>query len=104
MAESKGQAGKDAAQASRIEDLQSAIDMIGTLLGEPSVSDTALEGTDDEWGGYSGQLPPQIELLDDGHGARLLASFAYTRPDGSEWPVPTGAWLDGLVVCGIEGR
>ena len=59
--------------------------------------ESALEGISEDWGAYAG-LPPRVELLDDGRGAHLLAPLSYRRPDGSDWPVPTGAWLDGASI------
>jgi hypothetical protein len=59
--------------------------------------ESALEGVGEDWGAYAG-LPPRVELLDDGRGAHLLAPLSYRRPDGSDWPVPTGAWLDGASI------
>ncbi|WGM37667.1 DUF1353 domain-containing protein [Caulobacter sp. NIBR1757] len=57
---------------------------------------TAEEGPEN-WGAYDG-LPPQVVLLDDGRTCRLLAPLAYRRPDGSHWPVPIGATLDGASI------
>ena len=75
--------------------VQQAIDRVAALdwTAEADASQF-LEGVEGEWGAFTG-LPPKIELLDDGRGAKLLAPLSYRRPDGSDWPVPAGAWLDG---------
>src|SRR4051812_42589631 len=79
------------------EDLKSALRKIALVEAEESNAvESALEGTE-YWGAFIG-LPPRIELLDDGRGAKLLAPLSYVRPDGSEWPVPAGAWLDGASI------
>jgi hypothetical protein len=78
--------------------LEAALARIAALdwAEEPAAAQW-LEGVDGEWGAFTG-LPPRIELLDDGRGAKLLAPLSYARPDGSEWPVPAGAWLDGASI------
>ena len=81
-------------------DLNAALLKIASLdwqEGPAGGMESALEGVGEDWGAYSG-LPPKVELLDDGRGAHLLAPIAYRRPDGSDWPVPTGAWLDGASI------
>lgn len=56
-----------------------------------------VEGPEETWGAYHG-LPPRIQLEDDGRTATLLSPLSYVGPDGSEWPVPTGARLDGASI------
>jgi hypothetical protein len=48
-------------------------------------------------GSFSG-LPAQIELGDDGRSAHLLRALTYHGETGVEWPVPSGAWLDGASI------
>jgi hypothetical protein len=98
MPESEGGTDSETLTASRVEDLQSALNRIAALdwQEEPAAAPW-LEGTDNDWGAFTG-LPPQVELLDDGRGARLLSPLSFARPDGSDWPVPTGAWLDGASI------
>ena len=82
------------------QDLNSALLRIASLDWQEApaaAEESVLEGVGEDWGAYTG-LPPRVELLDDGRGAHLLAPLSYRRPDGSDWPVPTGAWLDGASI------
>lgn len=78
--------------------LDTAVAEIDALLARTEAADegSALEGTT-SWGRYDG-LPPHITLLADGESSTLLKPIAYHRPDGSIWPVPVGAKLDGASI------
>jgi hypothetical protein len=76
--------------------LGAAIDQIAALLAAEG-DDDALEGLAPDFGRYDG-LPAKIALQADGRTATLLAPIEYHRPDGSDWPVPEGATLDGASI------
>ena len=62
--------------------------------------EAALEGPPRDHGRFDG-LPLRIVFNtddDDRRYANLLAPVAYTQPDGDNWPVPEGAWLDGASI------
>lgn len=75
--------------------ISTAVARIAALLAAEDAGEQ-LEAVAD-FGHYTG-TPPQIMLLDDGRKAKLLAPIAYYRPDGSDWPVPAGADLDGASI------
>ncbi len=43
-------------------------------------------------------LPAKIALEDDGRSATLLEPISYVSAAETEWPVPSGAWLDGASI------
>lgn len=56
----------------------------------------ALNALEASFGRYRGE--PQTKWLSDGRNMQLLAPFAFVRTDGEEWPVPTGAIVDGASI------
>lgn len=56
----------------------------------------ALNAIEASFGSYRGE--PQTKWLSDGRNMQLLAPFAFVRTDGEEWPVPTGAIVDGASI------
>ena len=99
MLEPSRKSGGRALEADTPHDLNSALLKIASLEWQETATaeELLLEGLEEDWGAYTG-LPPRVELLDDGRGAHLLAALSYRRPDGSDWPVPPGAWLDGASI------
>jgi len=77
---------------------------LAAALGRVALLDWQVEALDDlalesleNLGAYEG-LPPRIALMPDGRTAKLLAPLSYAGPDGTEWPVPMGAELDGASI------
>jgi len=69
---------------------------VAALFRQAAPPTGTLESSED-WGSFTGR-PPQIQLEADGRTATLLAPVSFTRPDGTAWPVPAGAWLDGASI------
>lgn len=59
--------------------------------------EAALEGVAGDHGRFEG-LPAIITLEADGRTGKLVAPIAYFNPDGTKWPVPVGAILDGASI------
>ena len=78
---------------------QGLLEALRSLLdGIPDeFSTSALESLVGPFGSYDG-LPPQTSWDADGRSMHLLAALGYHGPDGVDWPVPTGAWLDGASI------
>lgn len=66
--------------------------MAGCLVAVPLVSAWRSPPA----GYYVGTL--QLEMLNDGRRARLLAPFAYVDPNGLRWTVPAGVIVDGASI------
>lgn len=75
--------------------LADAISKITAFVATEQEEDT-LEGLAD-FGSYDG-LPPKIILLDDGRKAKLIEPISYHQRDGTQWPVPADANLDGASI------
>ena len=85
----------DPAQA--VADFDSAVQYVdGLLATAPESAGGGLESLAD-FGSYEG-TPAQIELDDNGRSARLLRAITYHSPQGTDWPVPVDAWLDGASI------
>lgn len=54
-----------------------------------------LEGPVD-WGRFEGDLV--VRFLDDGRLCQLLQQYCFVQPDGSDWPVPPDAKVDGASI------
>lgn len=50
------------------------------------------------FGSFAG-LPAKVAFDGgDGRSGSLIEALGYTGPDGTDWPVPEGAWLDGASI------
>jgi hypothetical protein len=83
--------------ASAVADFGSAVRYVdGLLATTPDDARGGLEALAD-FGSYEG-TPARIEFDDDGRSARLLRAITYRGPEGTDWPVPVDAWLDGASI------
>lgn len=96
----------------RFDNLEAAVRYANSLLPPDDPAGMALEAIGGEWGSYEGGRP-LVEWQPDGRTGKLARAITYHRQDGTDWPVPLGAWLDGAsippvlwsLICGPqEGR